>query len=127
VTKTVTAVLSVARFRTHRRARVAALARAGRRAGRPAAASGGGSCRPRPLPARPYLDVVAGGFPATTGLPSFAAAAAQLQLVSFYVRFGAAFKAPTACEIISHGAVPIIQIEPRTASVAATAAGTTAI
>jgi mannan endo-1,4-beta-mannosidase len=95
---------------------------------RPAAEAGSGGtgpCQERRLPARPYLGVVPGGFPArTSGLASFAAAAAaEPQLVAFYTRFGAPFQASAVCQVIRHGAVPIIQIQPQTASVAAIAAG----
>jgi mannan endo-1,4-beta-mannosidase len=126
VTKAVIGVLSVACAAAL--IAVPALLRwpaADRGRGVPAAASGGGSCRQSRLPPAPYLGVAPSGFPASTsGLVSFAAAAAaRPQLVSFYVRFGAPFDASAACEVIGRGAVPIIQIAPRTASVAAIAAG----
>jgi mannan endo-1,4-beta-mannosidase len=98
----------------------------GSRAGPTAEGSGGpGSCREHRLPTRPYLGVAPAGFPArTSGLASFAAAAAaEPQLVSFYARFGAPFDISAVCQVIKRGAVPIIQIQPRTASVAAIAAG----
>jgi hypothetical protein len=79
------------------------------------------------LPAFPtsYLGAYAGGVPASYApIQSFAATTGvEPNIALYYSGWGEAFQAAFARRAVAHGAVPLVQIEPGSTSLAAIAAG----
>lgn len=102
--------------------RLAHRAQASRRTPQASARPSAESCTVR-KPALPFTGVAV-NTPVTTGARSFATATgAHLGMVEFYTAFGKPFPQYEAREAISLGAIPLIQLNPRNASLTSITAG----
>lgn len=119
------AAMTVAGFlaaTSHHPAKLTPRAQAPRRTPRASAQPSAESCASR-KPAMPFTGVAV-NTPVSTRARSFAAATgAHLGMVEFYTSFGNHFPQHEAQQAVSTGAIPLIQINPRKASLASITAG----
>lgn len=81
------------------------------------------ACAPRHAPHEPFLGVAV-TRPSSQALEAFKGATGITpSVVELYVKFGAPFRRPLMCRLTSKGALPLIQINPRRASLSRIAAG----
>jgi hypothetical protein len=87
------------------------------------AGSAASACEPHRTPREPYLGVAL-SRPSSQALTAFTRASGITpSVVELYVKFGSPFRRPLLCRLTSQGALPLIQLNPRTASLARIAAG----